>query len=835
MIQNTCVFYLKVQRVEQACLFELSWGRGQQISVTLPYPENLTLLYQEWSAVYLSFYKQALRGRVSNIGSFAAPPVDWHAKLVQAEAKLLYEFHQWLRSAELFEIRSRIAQTARDGEQEGSLLAVEVFLTCNPIEVSRLPWEAWEIGTEFAAAGRIRIVRTPGIVQGVTVTSKTWRRRARVLAILGDDTGLNFQADRDAVRSLFSVADVQFIGWQPGKEADLLKREIVNTIIDEQGWDVLLFAGHSHETVLTGGELAIAPGVSLSLSELERSLKTAKERGLQFALFNSCNGLSLANALIDLGLSQVAVMREPIHNQVAQEFLVQFLQHLAQHKDVHESLLAACQYLKLEKHLTYPSAYLIPSLFRHADAPPFRIEPFGVKEKLKRWLPTKKEAIALAALVFASWQLPVQDFLLEQRVLAQAYYRQLTNQVPTTQQPPVLLVQIDEESIKKAGISDPKPMNRRYLAQIVDKLTESNTKVIGIDYLLDRYQKENDQKLAESFSAAVEKPRSWLVFGTKRKDGGGWFEILPEFANPNWSLQGDVMVLFGNQISHITLVPRKYSDSRNLPFSYLLALAYQLNFEQSNKPPQPQLQSSMNWLSELKAYVSDTTGEDYKEIFSPTARLQPLTNLSYQYHQRWLHPIIDFSIPPNRVYERLPAWQLLEEPINSLKLDSNQQPIVIIAAGGYGEAGAGAEGEDNFPVPKALAYWRSQENPPDRRQVFPGGEVHAYLTHHFLTQRLVVPIPDLWLLGIAVLLGKGTVLAFEQVKGKRQKKDRLLLIFFPSGKGKWILLMTGVTVIYGLASLQVYVTGAVLLPWFIPATAFWTYILLNLLESKSHV
>jgi hypothetical protein len=80
----------------------------------------------------------------------------------------------------------------------------------------------------------------------------------------------------------------------------------------------------------------------------------------------------------------------------------------------------------------------------------------------------------------------------------------------------------------------------------------------------------------------------------------------------------------------MTLVPRKDSNSRRLPFAYLLALACQLNVEQPDKLPQPKLQSSAGWLSQLKVYVSDTTGKDYKTLFSPTARLHPLTNFSYQ-------------------------------------------------------------------------------------------------------------------------------------------------------------------------------------------------------------
>jgi hypothetical protein len=134
MSQSATIFYLKVQRIDKYCLFELSWGRGQQLSVTLPYPETLDTLYQEWRTDYLGFYKTALRGRivdnatnaslpalrgrVVDDGTIAPPPVDWHAKLVQAEAKLLYEFHNWLRQGELFELRSCLAKAVREIEIE---------------------------------------------------------------------------------------------------------------------------------------------------------------------------------------------------------------------------------------------------------------------------------------------------------------------------------------------------------------------------------------------------------------------------------------------------------------------------------------------------------------------------------------------------------------------------------------------------------------------------------------------------------------------------------------------------------------------------------------------
>ncbi len=823
MNQTVSTFYLKVKQVETICLFELSWEQGQGLEVKIPYSETLRQLYQDWQHTYLNFYKkEALRGRVASRGQLSVP-VDWHAKLVETEAKLLSEFHRWLRHEALFEIRATIAKAALDH----SLL--EIFLCASPLDLSRLPWEAWEIGTEFAAPGKIRIARTSANINSQGIQPKPRKGKARILAILGDDTGLDFQADKQAVGSLSSIAEIVFVGWQPEQNSTELKTQIAEAITDPKGWDVLFFAGHSNETTLTGGELAIAPNISLSLSEIETPLTQAIKQGLQFALFNSCKGLSLANKLIGLGLSQVAVMREPVHNRVAQEFLLQFLRSLAENNDAHDAMLAACQFLKLEKQLTYPSAYLIPSLFRRRDAPVFRLPSYGWKQKLKRWLPTKTEALAIGLLCGFSWQLSVQGFLLDQRLWVQSVYRDITLQTP--QNPPkVLIVSIDDESIQRARISIPRPMDRRYLAQIVDQLAVLETPVIGIDYLLDRHQPDNDPILANSVRQAVDQHNSWLIFATKRRSTGGWFEVLPEIASPNWAFHGDLRVL-GYPPQYMSLIPRPDRIEQRLPLSYLLALGYWTHAEhrqytqdseytQYTQPTfQPHLDASTQLISQLRAYLLETTGKDYVNLFSPKAVLHPLTNWAYLWRQWWLHPIIDFSIPPEQVYQTLPAWKLLEKPTSIEKLTLEESYVVLIAPGGYGEAGVSTEGEDNFPVPSAMAYWRSQQTPRDLRSVFTGGEAHAYMVHHWINRRLVTPIPDLWMIGIAVFLGKGTILAFGQVSPKQWKRMVLLI------------LATG---IYGGVSLQLYITGGILLPWLLPSVMFWTYVVIAFLERKSY-
>ena len=478
------------------------------MSATLPYPARLAELYQDWQRVYLSFYKtvemplfqetlpealpeppiEPLRGWALGGGQLTPVPTDWHIKLGEAETKLLNEFHRWLRSEDLFEIRTAIVRASRVrgvGDRPASRLNrnVDIFLTCTPIELARLPWETWEIGADLAAA-TIRIVRTPAAIRSVTLP-KSQSRKARVLAILGDETGLNFQIDREAVQCLSKTATVTFVGWQRGQTATEVKEQIQRAIADELGWDILFFAGHSNETEITGGELAIAPQVSLSIRDITPQLVAAKARGLQVAIFNSCSGLTIADALIDLGFSQVVVMREPIHNRVAQAFLVKFLRSLAAYKDVQESLISACQFLKLEKNLTYPSAYLIPSLFCHPSADLFRIQPIRWAKSLRRVLPNRWEAIALAVGLTLSLIPAVQSALLESRILTQAVYRNYTVQVPAAITPPVTLVQIDTASISQDGISQLLPFDRTYLAKLIDRTTALKAALIGVDFVLD--------------------------------------------------------------------------------------------------------------------------------------------------------------------------------------------------------------------------------------------------------------------------------------------------------------------------------------------------------------
>ncbi|HEY9642466.1 MAG TPA: CHASE2 domain-containing protein [Coleofasciculaceae cyanobacterium] len=773
------MLHLRVQKIDGVCLFELTWGQGQRLSQRLAFSEELFALYERWQRAYLNFYQTAemslgaaestMRGKGAGSGSFA-DPADPQRRLVEAETRLLYDFHRWLRQVELYDIRTKISEFSQTTNPAQT--SVDLFLTCEPIELARLPWEAWEIGA--ATGSKIQITRIPANIRTRTAAVKP-RRRPRILAIMGDETGLSFTEDYRAVQSLSRLAEVKFVGWQK-QPIEKLKTQIVEAIADPQGWDVLFFAGHSNETQLTGGELGIAPNTSIRVSEIAPKLAIAKERGLQFALFNSCNGMSLAESLIDLGLSQVAVMREPIPNRVAQAFLVRFVQGLADHQDVQESLLHTCQWLKTEQNLTYPSAHLVPSLFCQPPVTWFRIPLQGVRQRLRRWLPQRREAILLGGFALLSLLLPVQQALLEQRVAVQALYRQATLRADSAMPPPLLLVQIDEQSLEKEARLRPIP--RTYLAKLVNRL--SRAKVIGIDYLLYPPIPTEDPVLQDAMRQAAKRGTRFVMGASRDRNTRAWRQAPSIFAETDWSRSGSMTVRGWQYVELFT------PESSIPPLAYVLA----------------ELHRRCTGSQSVNCTVS-APPSNVEQLFRLPSRLspQPITSFSYQLAQMWLHPIVDYSIPPSQVFQSISAKDLLDQPLLSL-------PDTVLIAPNYKSAGVDREGEDNTSVPAAIQHWLG-----DQRLTWTGGEYHAYLFQHFLAQRLVVPIPDFWLVVLAGFLGKGVIL-FWRYRRLRQRSH--------------LLILTAVTSIYILLSWELYLSPiAILLPIVLPILTFWSLILLT--------
>lgn len=878
---GTASYRLMVQQVENSCFFQLNWGTSQQLSAALPYPQALTSAYKLWQHAYLTLYRQpdfgkaiaapqakvthasstrsqtqpstnqpsnrsspeqspgpnlsnpashpnsnpstdsgsSFRGRAASSGRLPAATVDRHARLAKAEATMLHQFQRWLRSSELYEIRAEIARAALESGMRaiGTLSAVDIWLTCTPLALERLPWEAWEIGEELAPSSSIRIIRYPLNVRAELVhVSRTRSRRMRVLAIMGDETGLDFAADRLAVERLAPIADIQFVGFQPGVRAADLKTLIASAIDDDRGWDILFFAGHSTEAVdgdVTGGDLSIAPGTIMSIQDIVPHLKRARQRGLQFAVFNSCCGLTIARTCIDAGLSQVAIAREPIHNAVAQEFLCRFLQQLAAGDDAHTAVRAVRHWLKLEKNFSYPSAHLLPSFFCHPQAQPFRLETLTLKQRLARLLPDRHQAIAMAGMALVALLPAVQDVLLQNRTFMQAVYRDLTGQLPANEPPPVVLVQIERESIARAGMANPYPMNRQYLATLVERLNTASFPTIGIDYLLDRPQQENDPAFATAVQEAVRDNETWMVLASisDRYAAASATEIAPL----EWTLRGDIY----SYPNYLKLPGQGACYEHTCPFAYMMALAFSLSqepLESDRLIPHPERDGSLQSQLVDAAHAISAPRSSAKQLAN--LHQSPLTGLSSFIGQLWMQPILDFSLPPDRVYTSVPAWKVLSREVD---LSASAHQIALIAPGGYPEAGI--EAPDYYPVPAAMNYWRNRQPDPqvstgdllplETEDVYTGAEAHAYSIHHLLNRHMVIPIPDVWMVGVAAVLGK--YFSLWMMSQQRQSPERRL----------GLIKLSVANVVYVVIGVQLYISSAVVLPIVLPSLTVWGLVL----------
>jgi len=817
---NLCtVFQLNVLRIGEDCGFQLTCGERPPIWAKLKYPKELDDLYRNWRAYYERSYGVPLRAEIQDDFSFTPKQVDWKNKSEEAKAALLENFYQWLGSVELLPIRDEIQSVTFNQLSDkklwrGNNNCVDLLIACDSPDLARLPWEMWEIAPkDLVHISRTAINAGNEVIAAGTIPQ---RGKPRILAILADATELNLNKDKQAVRLLKKVATVDEVKL----ESEDIKKDFIERLLDDRGWDALIFAGHSNETALTGGKLELAPGVTLSISEIEDQLTEAKNRGLRVAIFNSCNGICIAESLIRLGLSQVVVMREKIHDTAAHQFLHKLCQGLAEYKDIQMAIWETCEYFETEKY-AYPSAYLIPSLFRHPSpqADLFQIEPLGLKRFWRTWKPTKWEASVLSTALVLSFLVPAQELLFDVRQLSQAVYRDLTQQLPQGT-PPVRLIAIDQESINQEGFNAQR-MSRAYLAKLVDKIAEFNVKTVGIDYLL--HSKESGEaQLANSIESAIKKDKTWFVLAVNEEKD---LRVHPDIAKYQWSLQGDVtfflwdVKLPDSQTCSLFNVELSGGE-QSCPFSYMLALSHLLNQSQSlANLPEPQ-----EILSRETDPISTNSFQDKLRQFLKKNREgeRVIAKLKQGLAPFGWRSVIDFSIPPDIAYDRITAKDFFElDPKNPAPGERIEGQIIIIGSGGYIDA------EDNYSLPLAIDYWL---HPPkwqksvskDERKSFSGAEAHAYMVYQFLTQRypMVSPIFNVLLIGLAAVLGKGMTLLLRQVNAKKRRKLALLLVNLP--------------VVAGLVGLQLYVSASVVIPWFFPSIVFGNYFL-SVFRSKSHV
>jgi hypothetical protein len=152
-------------------------------------------------------------------------------------------------------------------------------------------------------------------------------KRVKILCVLGDpgddkdENKIDVEADRRLLRKI------------PGAYCVFLRQPTRLEFFDfmeRERWDIVFFSGHSKtDEDENTGLLYLNPKEKLDIQEIRKTIQTAIDQyeGMKLAIFNSCDGLGLARKLADLDIAQIIVWREPVPDEVAQEFLKSFLEY----------------------------------------------------------------------------------------------------------------------------------------------------------------------------------------------------------------------------------------------------------------------------------------------------------------------------------------------------------------------------------------------------------------------------------------------------------------------------------------------------------------------------
>jgi CHASE2 domain-containing sensor protein len=456
---------------------EISEGNAQaftEVTGALPAAANLLQIFHRWQQNYyqsLGVSRIVLESISVQTGTLAQIE-----DCKNSERQLKAALQNWLGSIEFQPIERRLRETLMPQE------SVEILLRTTDSRLHRLPWHVWDFIERYPHAELV--VSSPS--ERILLPDRT-SNRVRILAILGDCQGIDTEADRVAI-STVPNADVVFLVEPTRQQAyDRLWAET---------WDVLFFAGHS-KTEQQQGRIYLNPTESLTLAELRFGLQRAISKGLQLTIFNSCDGLGLAYELEQLHIHQSIVMREPVPDRVAQEFLKRFLNTFAAGESLHTSVRQARESLQgLEGE--FPAASWLPIVFQNPAVPsltwqglqgnPATPTPRSLDRErpIKLWAQIRLAIVASLAVtgcvmslryfgLLQAWELSGLDLLMQARP-------------PEKPDPRIAIVTITEADLQ-AQTYEREPrrgsLSDRSLAKLLAKLTAARPIAIGLDIYRD--------------------------------------------------------------------------------------------------------------------------------------------------------------------------------------------------------------------------------------------------------------------------------------------------------------------------------------------------------------
>jgi CHASE2 domain-containing sensor protein len=385
----------------------------------------------------------------------------------------------WLSHPSFQEIEQRLREGLNVNDE------VEILLRARDLRLYQLPWHSWGFIERYPKAELVLSIPSERLE-----TETQHHDRVRILAILGDRRGIDTDSDRHMLEKTPN-STVMFL-VEPS-------RQVLYRHLWEQPWDILFFAGHSH-TSEKQGILNINQTEQLSLEDLKYGLKKAINRGLKLAIFNSCDGLGLAHELEQLHIPQFIVMREPVPDRVAQEFLKRFLQAFSLGESLPASVRQAREWLQsLEG--DFPCASWLPILFQNPAMESLNWNLLTQAQPIEVPTPTKPQqanprklrlrGVLAISLLIGSLVIGGRALGLLQRSELWAYDQMTKLQFATTKTtipdtPKIRVIGITRQDTQTLGQGN--VIGDRALAELITKINRYQPKALGLDIFRDAPQ-----------------------------------------------------------------------------------------------------------------------------------------------------------------------------------------------------------------------------------------------------------------------------------------------------------------------------------------------------------
>ena len=330
----------------------------------LPAAPQLSELYRHWQLLYLALYQRLSFGLRLDIETADVTNVS-EIEFSELCQHLSQQLNHWLNSEQFHSVDQRL-RTQLDMSDE-----VRFIIETNDDLLRHLPWHLLQFFDDYPKAELA--LSTSDYQRPNQLPSKPASPQVKILAIFGHSQGIDIEKDRAYLEQLSRDAEIKFL-------VEPMLEELNEQLW--QDWHILFYAGHSSSGET--GLLQLNQTDRLTLEQLRYALKRAIAQGLKLAIFNSCDGLGLAQSLVDLHIPQVIVMREPVPDVVAQTFLRHFLTAFAGGQSLYASVREARERLQgLEDN--YPCATWLPIVCQNpAESPPSWQSLYGQGEKNDR-------------------------------------------------------------------------------------------------------------------------------------------------------------------------------------------------------------------------------------------------------------------------------------------------------------------------------------------------------------------------------------------------------------------------------------------------------------------